>query len=97
MEMIKTTSMIEESLISKIDDDFVEEALQGVPTSPVGFIFICQNNDWHKNETWTHKGRKIYQIVLPYEKVVNMEADDVRQWMLQLAEERLGLVRETQR
>ena len=95
--MIKATRMIDENLASKIDAKFVLEALHGVESrTPIGLIFICMNNDWYKNESWTHKGRKIYQIVLPYEKVVNMPAEEVRQWMLQLAEERLGLVRQAQ-
>lgn len=32
-----------------------------------------------------------YRIVLPYEKVAAMDAAEVREWMLQLAKERLGL------
>ncbi len=73
----------------KIDIDFVENSLKNIGKTVINFI--CLDDDWD-NDTWQKKGKKYYRIVLPYQKVKNMDADAVRQWMLRLAEERLGLV-----
>jgi len=88
--MIQITKIVEENIAAKIDTKFVEQALNGVDED-AGIVFVCTNDDWRKDDAWKKKGVRYLRIVLPYEKVVDMEADDVRKWMLELAKERLGL------
>ncbi len=88
--MVKTARIVEPDLLSKLDDDFVRDYFSGLNEN-IGIIFACTKDNWRANESWSSKGWKYYRIVLPYEEVVAMSPEQVRQWMLQLAKERLGL------
>jgi len=88
--MAFVTGMIEEDVSTKIDLDFVQVSLKNVDNTVINFI--CLNEEDWDNDSWQKKGKKYYRIILPYNKVKNMDADAVRQWMLRLAEERLDLV-----
>ncbi|MEK7257556.1 MAG: hypothetical protein AAB316_22565 [Bacteroidota bacterium] len=89
--MVNVTSIAEHDVLDKVDIYFVEEALADMKEN-IAIIYVCANDDWRKDDAWKKKGKKYYRIVMPYDKVKNMDAEAVRQWMLRLAEERLGLV-----
>ncbi len=93
--MVFVSAIVDKSVDEKLDTDFIREILKDLQ-GDIAIVFACTKGDWRENDTWKSKGTKYYQIVLPYEKVANMDADAVRQWMLRLAEERLGLVEQQQ-
>ena len=88
--MIFVTFIVEEDVHQKIDTDYLQKELSGIP-GDVALVYVCVNDDWRKDDTWKKKGTKYYRIVLPYEKVKAMSSGQVRALMLRLAKERLGL------
>ncbi|MCW5923795.1 MAG: hypothetical protein KIS77_15725 [Saprospiraceae bacterium] len=90
--MLKTARIVEQDIAPKLDDEYVRQLLKDVDGN-VGIIFACTKGDWRRNYSWKKDGWRYYRIVLPYEKVAAMDAAEVREWMLQLAKERLGLTK----
>lgn len=90
--MMFVTRMVEEDVRQKIDVDFIKKELSSNIAGEVALVFVCVNDDWRKNGTWKKKGIKYYRIVLAYEQVQSLPAQQVRALMLKTAKERLGLV-----
>lgn len=88
--MLKTARIVEQDIAPKLDDEYVKQFLKDVEGN-VGIIYACTKGDWRRNYSWKKDDWRYYRIVLPYEKVAAMDAAEVREWMLQLAKERLGL------
>ena len=84
------TQIVEQDIAHKLDVEYVKQLLGDVEGN-VGIAFACTKGDWRRNYSWKKDGWRYYRIVLPYEKVAVMNAAEVREWMLQLAKERLGL------
>ncbi len=89
--MVFVTRMAEMDIRLKVDVDYITEALSDLKDD-IAITYVCLDDDLQKDDAWKKKGTKYYSIVLDYNKVKNMDAEAVRQWMLRLAEERLGLV-----
>ena len=90
--MLKTARIVEQDIAPKLDDEYVKQLLKDIEGN-VGIIYACTKGDWRRNYSWKKDGWRYYRIVLPYEKVAAMDAAEVREWMLRLAKERLGLAR----
>lgn len=90
--MLKTARIVEQDIAPKLDDEYVKQLLKDIEGN-VGIIYACTKGDWRRNYSWKKDGWHYYRIVLPYEKVAAMDAVEVREWMLRLAKERLGLAR----
>ncbi len=88
--MVFITQIVEQDIAPKLDTEYVKQFLEDVEGN-VGIAFACTKGDWRRNYSWKKDGWHYYRIVLPYEKVAAMDAVEVREWMLRLAKERLGL------
>lgn len=89
--MVFITQIVEENIAPKLDIEYVKHFL-GDLDGNIGLAFACTKGDWRRNYSWKKDGWRYYRIVLPYEKVAAMDAAEVREWMLRLAKERLGLM-----
>ena len=89
--MVRIVRIVEQDIAPKLDAEYVEQFL-GAVEGNVGIAYACTKGDWRRNYSWKKDGWQYYRIVLPYEKVAAMNVAEVREWMLQLAKERLGLM-----
>ena len=88
--MVFVTSMVERDVEKKVDIDFIQSEMSHV-SDDISIIYVCVNDNWRKDESWIDEGTQYHRIILPYEKVLKMKPVKVRQLMLKLAKERLGL------
>jgi len=85
--MVKITLAANEEVYSLLDYEYVSQCLGDLN---VNILFSCVNSyDWEDDSWINEEGIPSFIIKLPYEQVKTMEKEQVRELMLEKAQERL--------
>ncbi len=85
--MANVTLAANKEVCDLLDYEYVEHQLGDLK---VNILFSCVNTDDWSDESWINaEGIPSHIIKLPYNKVINMNKEQVRKLMLEKAQERL--------
>jgi hypothetical protein len=93
----KITEMLGMHLsIQKFDNEaikrlvFANEFAAAAITGDIGIVFICRDNlKNYKNEDWVSEGVTYHTIIVPYDKVMSIDKEEVTKLCAELVVERL--------